>query len=113
MNMYELTDDFYKQLGHLIQKMRKEKSLTQEAVADSLNISRATFANLEAGEHRILLHHILELASMLMLDLSEVANLYNQSKLTGKIASAPESFREAFNRVRSNLVEMRTDEATI
>lgn len=111
--MYELTEEFYKQLGHLIQTKRKEKSLTQEAVADSLNISRATYANLEAGDHRILLHHVLELSLLLDLNLNDVAAIYSGTKLANKVESAPEFFKEALKRLRAASVEMRTNEASL
>ena len=111
--MQDLTEVFYRQLGQLIQIKRREKSLTQEAVADSLSISRATYANLEAGDHRILLHHVLELALLLDLNLSEVSEIYSKNKLANKVAAAPDFFKEALKRIQSSSGEMRANEAQI
>ena len=111
--MRESVRDFYKQFGQLIQTKRKEKSLTQSAVADSLSISRATLANLEAGEHRILSHHLLDLVFLLDLDLNEVSTLYRKSKLENKAADTPESFQEVLRRLQSGLSEMRINETQI
>ncbi|RAI86712.1 helix-turn-helix transcriptional regulator [Algoriphagus yeomjeoni] len=44
-------EDLKKELGSLIKKMRKANSLTQEGLAENLNLSRLTIQKVESGKN--------------------------------------------------------------
>ncbi len=98
--MKNLQNSFYNQLGSLIRDRRKEKGFTQEVVAEILEINRATFANLEAGEHRILFHHVVELSFLLELDLNAIITLYRKNKLEEQSSIAPGKVKKALKKIR-------------
>jgi len=62
--------DVKKDLGSLIKKMRVKRKLTQEALAQSLNLSRITIQNIERGKnftidtYLLILQHFDEIASL-------------------------------------------------
>ena len=49
-------------MHELIRKLRKEKGLTQQQVADYLNIERSTYAYYEEGRSKINIDAIVKLA---------------------------------------------------
>jgi len=49
-------------MHEIIRKLRKEKSLTQQQVADYLKIDRSTYAYYESGRNRINIDIIVNLA---------------------------------------------------
>lgn len=59
------TSSFYKSLGDLIRRRRKQLKLTQEALAARLRVSRASIANIETGRQKVLVHQLFELAAAL------------------------------------------------
>jgi transcriptional regulator with XRE-family HTH domain len=58
-------DGLYAALGNLIRARRKEQKLTQEKLAASIGISRASLANIETGRQKVLVHQIYALADAL------------------------------------------------
>jgi len=62
--------DVKKDLGSLIKKMRVKRKLTQEELAQSLNLSRITIQNIERGKnftidtYLLILQHFDEIASL-------------------------------------------------
>jgi len=56
---------FYAEVGRLIQKARKARSMTQGALADHISLTRTSVANIERGEQKFLLHTLLDIAQAL------------------------------------------------
>jgi DNA-binding XRE family transcriptional regulator len=62
--------DVKKAMGSLIKQMRVKRKLTQEALAQSLNLSRITIQNIERGKnftidpYLLILQHFDEIASL-------------------------------------------------
>ena len=51
-----------KECGKRIQKLRKERELTQEQLAEKLNVSQNTIAKIEFGLHRPSIDFLLEIS---------------------------------------------------
>lgn len=60
----------YGRIGDAVRKRRREMGLTQQNLADRLDISRASLANIEVGRQRILVHHLYDLARALGLEVA-------------------------------------------
>lgn len=60
--------DLYRELGRAIKSRRKHLEVTQESVAKSAGISRASLANIEVGRQKVLVHQLYYLADALKLD---------------------------------------------
>jgi transcriptional regulator with XRE-family HTH domain len=58
-------EHFYGVVGGRVRSQRRRKHLTQQQLADSVGLSRASIANIEGGRQKVLLHQIYELASAL------------------------------------------------
>lgn len=52
-------------VGQKIKKIREEKKITQEQLAERLNMSQQSYSNLERGETSINLHKLIEIAEQL------------------------------------------------
>ncbi len=61
-----------KQLGKRIQKIRKEAGLTQEQLAEKVNISRAYIGYIEQGRNEASLTVLEKIAKQLHISLSEL-----------------------------------------
>jgi transcriptional regulator with XRE-family HTH domain len=58
----------YRQIGEALRRLRRERDLSQESVASSCGMSRSALANIEAGQQRLAVHHLLALARVLGVD---------------------------------------------
>lgn len=67
----------YQEIGERIAERRKELGWRQDDLAKQMGWSRASIANLETGRQRILLHHTLELADVLDMNVSDLLGLKN------------------------------------
>lgn len=56
---------FYRDIGKKIAAARKRRKFTQQVLADKLEISRASLANMESGRQRMYLYDFLRIASSL------------------------------------------------
>ncbi len=65
-------DELYGQLGDLIRGRRRKLTLTQQAVAARIGISRASLANIETGRQKVLVHQLYALAAALNLAPSDL-----------------------------------------
>lgn len=57
----------YREVGAAVASRRKVLGLTQSQLADRLNTSRASVANIEVGRQKIMLHQVYALAECLEL----------------------------------------------
>jgi transcriptional regulator with XRE-family HTH domain len=51
-------------VGHTIKKLRKEKGMTQEQVADYLHVSQSAYARMEAGDNNSWSNHLTSLSEL-------------------------------------------------
>ena len=71
-------EEIYEIFGRLVAERRKRAKLTQEALAQSLNMSRASIANIERGEQAVQLHLIFEIAAILNVQVQELIPALHQ-----------------------------------
>jgi transcriptional regulator with XRE-family HTH domain len=63
---------FYKNLGESIKAIRKNKQITQEALANYLGLSRVSVVNIENGRQKPLVHTLIEMSLYLKVPVSEL-----------------------------------------
>lgn len=66
------TDRVYFWIGRALQKLRTERSITQENMALDLGLTRTSLANMEAGKQRAPLHIWKRAAERLKITLSDL-----------------------------------------
>ena len=77
---------FFKALGARIAQLRKDQSLSQQAVADALSIAQQTYANYEVARARPSAAMLPEIAKLFGTSVDELLGLKNG---TGKRGPAP------------------------
>lgn len=56
---------FYTELGRRIREVRQKRSLTQEALASLVSLTRTSVTNIEKGRQQVLVHTLAEIAAAL------------------------------------------------
>jgi transcriptional regulator with XRE-family HTH domain len=56
---------FYKEVGRRIYKARRGGRLTQQQLADSVQLTRTSITNIERGRQKLLLHTLIDIAKTL------------------------------------------------
>lgn len=56
---------FYIELGRKIREARQKKSLTQEALATLVSLTRTSVTNIEKGRQQVLVHTLADIAAAL------------------------------------------------
>ena len=64
--------EFYQQLGEKLKKARTDANKSQEALAQTLGLSRVTVVNIEKGRQKILIHNLVDAANFLEVKLSDL-----------------------------------------
>ena len=90
-------ESFYKDLGALIKEARENKQLLQAEIAQKIGLSRASIINIEAGRHRPLLHHVLDLAFLLDISFEKIITLYSQHKFSAEKEKQPSNIKKIIN----------------
>lgn len=95
-------DMFYRELGELIKRERLLKKVSQDSLADYLELTRLSVINLEKGRHRPSIYQIALIAQFLGIEYSKLVpilldtNRHNTTndELKGKVDSVldPEEF---------------------
>lgn len=67
-----MCNDFKKNLGKNIRKLRHEKNFTQETLALESNISRSHIAMIEAGKRDITVSTLFQISRALKVNLQEI-----------------------------------------
>jgi transcriptional regulator with XRE-family HTH domain len=88
-------EQFFKALGARIAELRKEQSLSQQALADQLEIPQQTYANYEVARARIPASMLPELARIFGVGVDELLGLRNGS---GKRGPTPK-FQKQLERI--------------
>ena len=95
--------DFVK-VGSKITKYRKEQNLTQDDIADKLNITRQNYSRWETGEQLVPLYHLNSLANIFNSSMDFIIGLTNINKPT-------ESTKKLnLIKIGKRIEEIRTDE---
>lgn len=63
-----IESELYKELGRLVRQHRERLGMTQDALAQSIELSRASVANIETGRQKIPLHQLYRLARALKVE---------------------------------------------
>lgn len=72
----------YKEIGKIIQDIRKSRNLTQEDLAEIIDSSAGYISNIETGQKRVGLNKLLEIAKALDTTLDVLLrNEYNQNNI--------------------------------
>ena len=75
----------YPLVGRRIQDIRKENNVSQQELAEFLDLSRTSISNIENGRHPIFLHHIYTIAEKFDIPidriLPSVFEIQNEQKL--------------------------------
>ena len=61
-------EEIYREIGRRIRRFRKAAGQTQDQLADRIDLSRASIANIEAGRQHFLIHYVYSIAAALNLD---------------------------------------------
>lgn len=88
-------EPIYREIGLRISEIRHRRSLTQSALAALVSLSRTSIANIERGEQRIMVHDLIEIATVLQVMISRLL---------------PEEPQEAGTRVKAALTEVADPE---
>lgn len=70
-----MNNKFYEKIGEEIQNARKNKNLSQQTLADKLNLSRSCIANWEQGKRQITFDDVYSLCKVLDLDIVELTKI--------------------------------------
>ncbi|UPK67947.1 helix-turn-helix domain-containing protein [Chitinophaga filiformis] len=68
----EDTKDFYAELGANIRQARVDAFISQEQLAQHLDLTNASIANIEKGRQRVLIHTLLTICSVLNVDINKL-----------------------------------------
>jgi transcriptional regulator with XRE-family HTH domain len=60
--------DFYGEIGRRVRAARKAQTLTQEALASLVSLTRTSITNIEKGRQKMLLHTFADLAAALQVE---------------------------------------------
>lgn len=63
-------ETFYQEIGANIRNERLRKGITQEILAERLDLTRASIVNLEKGRHKPAIHQLIIIADILAVDYS-------------------------------------------
>lgn len=111
-----MTELDYVALGKRIRLYRTRKKLTQEAVAESLNVAVSTISHCEVGTHKISLQNLVKLCNVLEVSLDDllcdslvsVRDDYVSSELQALISDCtPDEKAFLFSVLKSSIVAFR------
>jgi len=96
-------------IGERIRKCRASSGLSQDYVADKLNISTSAYSNIETNKTELTVSRLIKLADILNVDLYVLLGINQQPK----IYSTPEGmanniFEEEMNAMKLQIKEMQT-----
>jgi transcriptional regulator with XRE-family HTH domain len=64
--------EFYQQLGESLKEARVKANKSQEALAQTMGLSRVTLVNIEKGRQKVQLHNLVEAANFLNVKLDDL-----------------------------------------
>ncbi|AWK05744.1 XRE family transcriptional regulator [Flavobacterium crocinum] len=106
-------------VGIKLKKLRKSKGLSQEEIADYLDISQSAYARMESGENHSWASHILKISEIFKIEpkeLLENENLNSEITLIEKLSNAiltqlskkiTEQYEERIKEQKKTIKELR------
>lgn len=67
-----MKNSLYSIVGKRIQEIRKGNNVSQQEMAEFLNLSRTSISNIENGRHPIFLHHLYTIAQKFSVPLEKI-----------------------------------------
>ena len=67
-------DEILLKLGHIVKFARNKKGITQDQLAELVNLSQATIASLECGTANLRFKNLYQIAKVLDIDLGALNN---------------------------------------
>jgi transcriptional regulator with XRE-family HTH domain len=92
---------FYEEVGRRLRRARTEAGLTQQQLAEAVELSRASIANIEAGRQPFPTHMLFALARALSVP---VENLLPDTSVLDSPDGAPEAATEGLDEPEKNWV---------
>lgn len=96
---------FYARFGATVRYLRNRKGLTQATLAEALNLSRSSVANIEQGRQKVFVHQLPELVSALKISYPELLDPdsleFGQESLKDTLKRVPKQHRDAVEAVLS------------
>lgn len=75
---------FYAALGSNIRRARSDRDITQQDLADELDLNRTSITNIEKGKQKILVHTLVDLMEVLKVGFTDlVPSVQKQQRITG------------------------------
>lgn len=93
-------DDFYREIGETIKAERLKNGMSQEILAEQLELTRASVINLEKGRHRPSVHQLVIIAETLNVEISS-------------LIPAPAKTQKTTKEILSNISEAISDQGVI
>lgn len=88
-------DDFYKEIGETIKAERLKNGMSQEILAEQLELTRASVINLEKGRHRPSVHQLVIIAKTLNVEISSLIPVPTKTqKMTKEILNISEAISD-------------------
>jgi len=77
-------DSIYPEVGRRIREARNANThqLTQQGLGDQIGLSRESIANIERGRQQVLLHHVLQIATVLGVPITDLVPHNSIEKLS-------------------------------
>jgi transcriptional regulator with XRE-family HTH domain len=67
-------DAALEKIGNAVRELRKEQSVSQEALADSASLDRSHLGRIERGERNVTLLNLVKIAAALRVSVAELVN---------------------------------------
>lgn len=84
----------YHELGKRIRSVRESKNLTQEALAESVSMTRPSIVNIEKGRQRVPVHTLVRIAEALSVDPSHLLPpLSREDRLAAAAKDYPDAIK--------------------
>ena len=88
----------YAQVGQSVQRLRRARKLTQQALGEKVRLSRTSITNIEKGRQKVLVHTLAELAQVLNASVAELMPRADETNngLEQRISHLPEKTEKEF-----------------
>lgn len=93
MNLEEQSQ-FYLDIGKRIRDIRNSKNVSQEELADSVNLKRTSITNIEKGRQKLLIHSLWDIAKALNVNITSLLPIMEEPYKEA-LRDLPEAFQRA------------------
>lgn len=103
-------DAFYSALGQRIRERRIERGITQSQLAQLLSLSRTSVTNIESGRQKLLVHTLIQIASVLNMEVSTLLPDINAPEKTNINKTLLQELSEVDRRFVTQIVSFGSEE---